>query len=127
MAIANAFRRLLLGDPALRMRTGLNYSGIKSNKENKIIKLNELEKIDVNIVNPVYENIKIFIKSNREFNINIDLYDISGRLINKGIRYKLNEGDNIIDINCDGLNSGVYILNIYSNSFNDFRNVVIVK
>jgi len=128
-AIGNAFKRILLGDPALRMRTGRTYSYNENVCDNKNMpdKINNLSNIEVNVNNPVYEDINIYIKSDREENININIYDISGRLINKGIRYKLNEGDNIIDINCDGLNSGVYILNIYSDSFNDFRNVVIVK
>ncbi|MGQ9706956.1 MAG: T9SS type A sorting domain-containing protein, partial [bacterium] len=58
--------------------------------------------------NPVYDSIKIFINTNKEENINIDIYDISGRKLDKLYCGKLNIGENEIEINNINLNTGLY-------------------
>ena len=129
VAIRNAIMRILLGDPALRMRTGREYSDNENvcSKENMPDKVNNLNNIEVNITNPVYEDMNIHIKSDREENINIDIYDISGRRINRIYCGKINTGDNCISINNNELKNGLYILNIFSDSFNIVKNVVVIR
>ncbi|MGQ9569793.1 MAG: T9SS type A sorting domain-containing protein, partial [Thermodesulfovibrionales bacterium] len=75
----------------------------------------------------VYDSIKMFINTNKEENINIDIYDMSGRKLDEFYCGKLNIGENEIEINNINLNIGLYILNIYSDNFNEVRKVVVFK
>jgi hypothetical protein len=129
VAIRNAIMRILLGDPALRMRTGREYSDNKNiySKENMPDKINNLSNIEVNITNPVYEDINIYIKTDREESVNIDIYDISGRRINRLYCGKINTGDNCISINNNDLKTGLYILNIFSDSFDIVKKIVVIR
>jgi len=128
-SINNAFMRLLLGDPALRMRTGRTYSENENVCFNKNTpdKINNISNIEVNVTNPVYEDININIKSDKEENINIDIYDISGRRINRLYCGKINIGDNCISINNSELKTGLYILNIVSDSFDIVKKIVVIR
>jgi len=128
-AIANAFKRLILGDPALRMRTGREYSESEKvcNRKNMPDRINNLKNIEVNITNPVYEDINIHIQADKEENINIDIYDISGRRINRLYCDRINKGDNCISINNIELKSGLYILNIVSDSFDIVKKIVVIR
>ncbi|MGQ9706859.1 MAG: C25 family cysteine peptidase, partial [bacterium] len=125
--VNNAYAKILTGDPAIRMRTGVN--NLETNSLNIIEhkEINKLSKIEVEISNPVYDNLKLFIKSDKEYNVNIDIYDISGRRINKVYCGKLNEGENKIEIDNINLKTGLYILNIYSDCFNEYRKVVVIR
>jgi len=125
--ISNSYAKILLGDPALRIKTGINNLENNSLNITEPKNINDLSKIEVEIINPIYDNMKIFIKSNNEYKINIDIYDISGRKINKLYCGKLNEGENNIKIESINLNTGLYILNIYSDCFNEYRKVVVIK
>ncbi|MGQ9706104.1 MAG: C25 family cysteine peptidase [bacterium] len=124
----NMYACIILGDPALRIRR--KSSEVKENIINNNIKLNkldELKSIEIKIINPVYDSIKMFINTNKEENINIDIYDMSGRKLDEFYCGKLNIGENEIEINNINLNIGLYILNIYSDNFNEVRKVVVFK
>jgi len=129
LVVRNSFLRILLGDPALRMRTGRTYSYNENVCDNKNIpnKINNLKNIEVNITNPVYEDINIHIKADKEENINIDIYDISGRRINRIYCGKINTGDNCISINNNEFKTGLYILNIFSDNFSIVKKVVVIR
>jgi len=122
----NTYADILLGDPGLRIRTKPSTINNLSNNI-KFNKLDELKNIEIKINNPVYDSIKMFINTNKESDINIDVYDISGRKLDKLYCGKLNIGENEIEINNISLNSGLYILNIYSDNFNEVRKVVVIK
>jgi len=117
----NCQSRILLGDPALRMRTSSGSENLISSDKKSNKNLSELKGVEIKINNPIYDNINLFIKTDKESNVNIDIYDISGRKLNRLYCGQLNIGENNIEINNIKLKSGVYILNIYSDSFNEIR------
>jgi len=123
----NCHACIILGDPALRIRTKSNTMGNTVSDITKdkyeVITL----KHEINITNPVYDTISIFIKTDSEHNIDIDIYDISGRRLNRLYSGKIDYGDNKIIIDNIGLSSGLYLLNIYSNDFNEIKKVVVLK
>jgi len=125
--IHNAYAKILFGDPALRIRTCVNNKNINVNDINKTNKLIKLKNVDIKLNNPVYNNINIFINSYKETYINIEIYDISGRKINNLYYGRLNEGENNIEIDNINLKTGLYILNIYSDFFNEYKKVVVIE
>ena len=46
--------------------------------------------------------------------VNVEVYDMQGKLISKQAGKKMEKGDNIITVNTSGIPSGVYLLNISS-------------
>jgi len=125
-AVHNAYVRILLGDPALRMRTGKRYSEIAKNI-NKPSNVNMLKNIDIRVSNPVYDDINLFISSESDCNIDINIYDISGRLIRSSTSYDIFKGENKITLDSYDMKTGVYLININSDNFNKMLKAVVIK
>ncbi|MGQ9707205.1 MAG: T9SS type A sorting domain-containing protein, partial [bacterium] len=124
--IFNAYDRILFGDPALRMRTGKTYSEIDKNVY-KPANANILKNIEIRVTNPIYDDINLFINSDDECNININIYDVSGRLIKDLSNYSISKGDNKITIDSSDMKTGIYLINVKSDNFSKMLKAVVIK
>jgi len=103
------------GDPSLSMRNGVGEGTMS--EEQSMIKTMSITPLSINNIypNPVYDdnlNIDIISVSNMN-NVNIIIYDISGRLVNSRL-INLTAGINKINMDTSGLTSGVYIIKVSS-------------
>jgi len=68
--------------------------------------------------NPVSDNLHIGLLAGEPTNVNVNIYDVSGRRVNTMVSANLIEGYNIIDIDTSGLSNGVYSFVITSDKTN---------
>jgi len=116
----NAYANIILGDPALRLKV---YSN-EIYKNNSIIKSEKLiSPISVFIENPVGDKLCIIVNSKDEENINVEMYDISGRKISNIFNGKIN-GEEKITYDINNISTGVYIIRISNDNNNICRKVV---
>jgi hypothetical protein len=81
------------------------------------------------IPNPVLLSATISFSLPQSENINITIYDITGRLIENLFNGTLKTGEHKInwDVNSDAVKGGVYFLNISGENFSQSRKLVVVK
>jgi len=65
--------------------------------------------------NPVEDNFTLRYKLNNTSDVNIQITDVSGKLINTFSFNDVQKGENELNIEAANLNSGIYLLNIKSN------------
>jgi len=113
-ATENVFRLVYLGDPALKFqKTYVHPSQHYASKEMKNKLENNLDKVTINAIspNPAVESTNINITLGAPGEVDISVYDISGRRVMTISKY-CQVGEHIISVNTGSLSSGVYILNI---------------
>ncbi len=81
------------------------------------------------IQNPVSQSTSLLFSLNHIGNIDISIYDISGRLIKNLFTGALNTGEHKIylDINDDAIKGGIYFLNLTSDNFSQSLKLVVIK
>lgn len=123
-AEANYFQtvatRIVLDSPELWNLKENCFDGILSEIPEKI-------QLFSNFPNPFNSSTKIsYILTEPEF-VNLSVYDISGRLVEKFIDSDKSIGTHVITWNASQFNSGIYILKMETDNILLFRKVMIVK
>lgn len=126
-ATENVVRLVYLGDPALKFqKTYKQPSYVSSEMENKFNNYSKSVTIKTISPNPAVENTNINLILETPGEVEVSVYDISGRRVMNISEY-CQSGENIINLNTCSLSSGVYIINISACDTNIQRRFVVLN
>lgn len=98
---------------------GIEEEAVAYNVENSLIKL---------YPNPGSNYVNVSFQSASEANFKVKVMDLSGRVIIENSLGKLQQGNQVIEVNTQVLSNGVYFVNVSgSNGFNSVSKLIIAK
>ncbi len=92
---------------------------------------NILKDKKVNVINNLVnlnetKNFKAYFLLDNKSNVSVKIFDLYGKLL-KSMNSNFNSGLNSISINCEGLDSGIYVVKLESSEFNKTFKFAVVK
>jgi len=94
------------------------YSGLNSHNNKKAI--------PVSIVpNPVIDETSIIFSLHEKENVSVDIYSIEGQMVKNYPMIKGHKGENLLNINCSNLRTGIYFMSLKAN--NTINTIKIIK
>lgn len=83
--------------------------------------------LEQNYPNPFNPNTVIRFDLPNNSYVNLDVYDISGKLVKKLISKEMSLGKYSVEFNGEGLNSGLYFYKLTTDRFSDTKKMILIK
>jgi hypothetical protein len=80
-----------------------------------------------NFPNPFNPTTTISFDLPNESTVQLQIYDIQGKVVSKLINKTLDEGSHSVTFNSDGLPSGVYFYRLQTQDFTDIKRMILLK
>ena len=77
--------------------------------------------------NPFNATLTLPFMLQERMNVEISLYDVSGRMVKQVVNQSISAGDYSLRVNSDELSSGLYIIKIIMNQSTHYQRVVLLK
>jgi hypothetical protein len=77
--------------------------------------------------NPFNPSAKVKFDIPKNTNVNINVFDVNGRLVNEFLNSNLQAGSYVLEFNGNELSSGIYYLKISADNFFDARKMILIK
>lgn len=127
-ATVNVISLVYFGDPTLRLH---NMTSVPPDELNKsVMRKSETEKVSILGISPnpvTGDDFNIQVDIPTPDSVEVSIYDISGRIVNKIEGGEYQPGEHTINIDTSFLSSGVYILHLSSSNTDIQKNIVVVR
>ena len=84
-------------------------------------------KLEQNYPNPFNPVTKINFNILKQGNVNLNIYDASGRFVKSLVNETLSQGSYAVDFDASGISSGVYFYRLETKEFTDVKRMILVK